>query len=96
LRYAAEPLQGIGRRVVLVLCDAQRPDRLPVQPHLRHLQVRIHGGRLLHHVLQRRQGLLRDFAVLLRNARVLPEVRLLLLRLLQQHALLLRDVLKAG
>jgi hypothetical protein len=80
---------------VLVLRDSQWPDRLPVQPHLRHLQVRVHGRRLLHHLLQRRQGVLRDSAVLLRNARMLPEVRLLLLHLLQQHALLLRDVLKS-
>jgi hypothetical protein len=64
-----------------------------VQPHLRHLQVRAHRERLLHHLHQRRQGLRRDFAVMLRDARVLPEERLLLLHLLQQHAVLLRNLL---
>jgi hypothetical protein len=54
---------------VLVLRDLERPDRLPMQPHLLHLQVRIHGPWLLHHLRERRQGVLRDFAIVLRDAR---------------------------
>jgi hypothetical protein len=56
--------------------------------------VRKHEGRLLHHLHERRQGVLRDPAIVLRDAAVLPRTRLLLLRLLQQHALLLRLLLK--
>jgi hypothetical protein len=49
---------------------------------------------LLHHLRERRQGVLRDRAGVLRDARELLQARLQLLRVLQQHALLLRDVLK--
>jgi hypothetical protein len=38
--------------------------------------------------------MLRDPAIVLRDAAVLPRARLLLLRLLQQHALLLRHLLE--
>jgi hypothetical protein len=78
---------------VLLLLHPKRPDRLPVQPDLRHLQVRNHEGRLQHHLHQRRQGVLRDLAIVLRDTAVLPRTRLLLLRLLQQHAVLLRHLL---
>ena len=48
--HSAEPVQGARRRTLFVLRDAERPDRLPMQPHLLHLQVRIHGRWLLHHL----------------------------------------------
>ena len=60
---------------------------------VRHLQVRIHQGRLLHQLHVGRQGLLRDSPIVLRLPRDLLQERLLLLHLLQQHAGLLRHLL---
>ena len=74
-------------------CTLQRHLLLPVQPHLRHLQVRIHQGRLLHQLHLGRQGLLRDAPIVLRLPVDLLRERLLLLHLLQQHAGLLRHLL---
>jgi hypothetical protein len=57
------------------------------------LQVRVHQGRLLHFLHFRRQGLLRDSAIVLRMPVDLLQERLLLLHLVQQHADLLRHLL---
>jgi hypothetical protein len=73
---------------------------LPMQPDPGYLQVRIHEGRLLHQLLERRQGLLRDDPSLLQLLVPMLRERLLLLHLLQQHAGLLRQLrlieLKSG
>jgi hypothetical protein len=63
---------------------------LPVQSVLRQLQVRVHEGRLLHHLHLGRQGLLCDDSSLLPVPEHLLRIGLLLLHLLQQHADLLR------
>ena len=65
---------------------------LPMQPDPRYLQVRIHEGWLLHQLLQRRQGLLRNDPSLLQLLVAMLRERLLLLHLLQRHAGLLRHV----
>ena len=63
---------------------------LPGEFVLRHLQVRVHEGRLLHQLHQRRQGLLCDDPEVLRMPTGMLRQRLLLLRVLQRHARLLR------
>jgi len=80
------------RRHLLVLLHVERHSGLQFQPVLRPLQVREHEGRLLHHVHQRRREVLRDVAIVLRLPRMLLQERLLLLRFVRQHLLLLRDV----
>ena len=65
---------------------------LSVQSVLRQLQVRVHEGRLLHHLHVGRQGLRGDDSILLPVPEHLLRIRLLLLHLLQQHADLLRYV----
>ena len=54
--------------------------------------MREHEGWLLYHLHQRRREVLRDAAGLLRLPGVLLPGRLLLLRVLWQHARLLRNV----
>ena len=58
---------------------------------LRDVQVRADQGRLLHLLHQRRQGLLRNAASLLRLSGLLLRERLLLLHLVRQHVRLLRQ-----
>ena len=65
---------------------------LSVQLHLRQLQVRVHEGRLLHQLHERRQGLLCDDSSLLQLPVAMLRERLLLLHLLQQYASLLRHL----
>jgi hypothetical protein len=74
---------------VLVLLHLERHSGLQLQPVLRPLQVREHERRLLHHLHQRRREVLRDAAGVLRLPGNLLQERLLLLRLLRQHLLLL-------
>jgi len=89
---AAEPLSSLVRRHLLMLLHLERHPGLQLQPVLRSLQVREHQGRLLHHLHQRRHEVLRDAAGLLRLPGMLLQERLLLLRLLRQHLLLLRHM----
>jgi hypothetical protein len=63
-----------------------------MQPDAGYLQVRIHQGRLLHQLYERRQGVLCDDPSLLQLPVAVLRERLLLLHLLQQHADLLRHV----
>jgi len=92
LLHATKPLSGVVRRHLLVLLHLERHSGLQFQPVLWPLQVREHQGRLLHHLRQRRREVLRDAAIVLRLPRSLLQERLLLLRLLRQHLLLLRHV----
>lgn len=71
----------------------ERHSGLQLQSVLRPLPVREHVRRVLHHLHQRRQGLLRDAASVLRVPPLLLRIGLLLLRLLRRHAVLLRHVL---
>jgi hypothetical protein len=80
------------RRHLLVLLHLERHSGLQLQPLLWPLQVRKHEGRLLRHLHQRRQQVLRHAAGLLRLSGNVLQERLLLLCLLRQHVLLLRDV----
>jgi hypothetical protein len=88
----AEPLSSLVRRHLLVPLHLERHSGLQLQPVLRPLQVRKHERRLLHHLHQRRQQVLRHAAGLLRLPGNVLQERLLLLRLLRQHLLLLRHV----
>jgi len=88
----AEPLSSFVRRHLLLQLHLERHPGLQLQPVLRPLQVRKHEGRLLHHLHQRRRQVLRDAAGLLRLPGNVLQERLLLLRLLWQHLLLLWDV----
>jgi hypothetical protein len=66
---------------------------LPVLVRELQLQVRVHEGRLLHHLHQRRQGCLRLPASLLRSLRQVLRKWLHLLRVLQWHTGLLLHLL---
>jgi len=89
LWHVAESVQDAGGRDVQLLVHDERHSLLPVQSGLRHLQVRKHQGRRLHHLHQRRQDLLRDDSSLLRLPRLDVQSWLLLVRLLGEHASLL-------
>jgi hypothetical protein len=80
------------RQHVLVLLHLEWHPGLQLCALLRALQVRKHEEWLLHHLHQRRRAVLRDAAGLLRLPGMLLQVRLLLLRLLRQYALLLRKL----
>ena len=92
LRHLTEPLSSLVRRHLLVLLHLEWHSGLQLQSLLRSLQVREHEGRLLHHLHQRRRQVLRDAPGLLRLLGMLLQERLLLLRLLRQHLLLLWHV----
>ena len=93
---ACATLQNLCRMVCDGLCSCcctlERHSLLPGQPVLRHVQVRAHQGRLLHHLHQRRQGLLRNAPGPVRLPRMLLRERLLLLHFVRQHVRLLRQV----
>ena len=93
MRQPSIPLQDALRRPGLLLVYLQWDRMLPHLPDAGHLQVRVHQGRLLHQLHERRREVLRDAASLLRLPRVLLRERLLLLHLVQQHAGLLRHLL---
>ena len=78
--------------VLLLLLHLERCADLQLVAVLRALQMREHQERLLHHLHQRRREVLRNAAVLLRLPGMLLQERLLLLRLLRQHLLLLRHM----
>jgi hypothetical protein len=80
------------RRHLLVLLHVERRTDLQSVAVLRALQMREHEEWLLHHLHQRRREVLRDAPGLLRLPGMLLQERLLLLRLLRQHALLLRHL----
>ena len=89
-RHDPEPLHDDGRRHVLLLHDDERHDGVLLQPHDGHVQVRDDRGRRVHHLHQRRQGLLRHDPGVLRLHVRHDEGRLHLLRDDEQHAGLLR------
>jgi len=80
------------RRHLFVLLHVERRTDLQSVAVLRALQMREHEEWLLHHLHQRRREVLRDAPGLLRLPGMLLQERLLLLRLLRQHALLLRHL----
>jgi hypothetical protein len=67
---------------VQLLLHLERHSMLPDQFRLRTVQVRIHQGRLLHQLHERRQGLLRDDPSLLQLLVAMLRERLCLLHLL--------------
>jgi hypothetical protein len=67
---------------VQLLLHVQRHLLLSMQLDDGYLQMRIHQGRLLHQLHERRQGLLRDDPSLLQLPQLLLRKRLLLLHLL--------------
>ena len=87
----AELVQDDGRRHVQPVLHDERHDDLLLQHGHVQVRVRQHQGRRVHHLHQRRQGLLRDDPSLLRLRVRVHEVRLHVLRLLQRDALLLRS-----
>ena len=93
VRHVAESLPHVERRLLQLLLHAQRHSVLPMHVRQLPLQVRVHHRRLLHHLHQRRQAALRPVAGLLRMLRKVLRKRLLLLRVLRQHAGLLRHLL---
>jgi hypothetical protein len=93
VRHAAESLQDAVRRAVQLLLHVQRHGMLQMLICQLPLQMRNDERRLLHHLHQRRQAMLRNAASLLRLLHEVLRKRLLLLRVLQQHASLLRHLL---
>lgn len=77
-----------------LLLHLERHDRLPVQSLLRTLHLRTNQGRLLHYLQERRQGLLRHAASLLRLPGGLLCGRMQLLHLAGEHADLLLHLLE--
>jgi len=76
-----------------LLHDDERHDGLLLQPNDGHVQVRNDQGWLLHHLHQRRQGLLRDDSGLLRMHEHDDEGRLYVLRDDEQDSGLLQVLL---
>lgn len=93
LRHIAEPLPNALRGNVQLRMHHERGHCLPVLLPVVQLQVRLHEGRLLHHLHDGRQDLLRDGAGLLRLHRSVLQVRLRVLRLLWHRSSLLRRLL---